>query len=170
MAHRPFKTTDIRLTASVKAKPEAVFRALTSARELCVWWLDRAETDARNSGRFRMVWPPSRQLDGSEVRGVFVDLEKGEKVAWLWDDASRGSGVPALISFFIEKKPRGCQLTMVHAGFSGAPSRERFVRRYRRGWEDCLAKLKLYLEQGKTCKADTVTFADVELLRKAVPR
>jgi len=170
MAPRPVQTTDIRITASMKVKPEAVFRALTSARELCVWWLDRAETEARNSGRFRMVWPPNRKLNGGEVRGTFVDLQKGEKVAWLWSEEAAGRGTPPLISFFIEKKGRGCDVTLLHSGFSAAKSRERAVRKFRESWEDCLAKLKLYLEQGKTCKEDPLTFAEVEMLRKASRR
>lgn len=158
---------DIRLSACLKAKPEAVYRALTSARELCVWWLDRAETDARNTGHLRMVWSAPHHGDGNEVRGVFVDLDPGKKVAWLWDGRSRGKGVPALISFFIEKRSRGSEVTLVHAGFSASSSRAKVFDRYLEGWEDCLAKLKLYLEEGKTCKGDPLTFADLELLRKA---
>ncbi|MFH1725076.1 MAG: SRPBCC domain-containing protein [Elusimicrobiota bacterium] len=168
MPRRSFPASDIRFSASLKAKPEQVYRALTSARELCVWWLERAETDARNMGRMRMVWPAGRRCDGIEARGVFVDLDPGRKVAWILDDGSRTRGVPALVSFFIEGKGRGAQVTLVHAGFSSAPSRERLLRRYQEGWEDCLAKLKLYLDAGKICKGDRLTFADVEaLLRKA---
>ena len=91
MSRRGIPTLDIRLSASIRAKPEQVYRALTSARELCVWWLARAETDARNMGHLRMVWPSRGRGDGSEVSGVFVDLEPGQKVAWIWNDSSRST-------------------------------------------------------------------------------
>lgn len=154
MAGRKSPTRDIRIGTPVSAAPEDVYRALTSARELCAWWLERAETAARNMGRFRMVWSPGGRRARSEATGVFVDLEPASKVAWIIDPDSRPSGWPALVSFFIEARRRGCEVTVVHAGFSGAPSRRRVHDSARVGWEDCLAKLKLYLEKGKTRKAE----------------
>ena len=81
-------------------------RALTSATELCRWWLQGAETDARSGGRLRMVWPklkyecdknggsrngrifpPHAAMGDSE--GCFVDLEPGRKVAWMWRQSGR---------------------------------------------------------------------------------
>lgn len=171
MSRAPVRTSDIRITTAVRAKPEQIYRALTSARELCVWWLDRAETEARNMGRFRMVWAaPSGKGGRAEAAGVFVDLERGRKVAWVWDRPSRPRGVPPLISFHIEPKTRGSEVTLVHSGFSAAPSSAKLLTSYREAWEDCVAKLKLYLEAGKTCKPDRLTLADVELLRRAEKR
>jgi len=163
----PARTVDIRVTAFVKSQPEQVYRALTSARELCVWWLDRAETEARNMGRLRMVWSDGVKGSSNEATGVFVDLEPGRKVAFIWDSPPRPRGIPALVTFHIEAKPRGAQVTLVHAGFSAAPSRQKLLSSCRIGWEDCVAKLKLYLEAGKTCKAERLTLLDAERLRRA---
>lgn len=165
----PVRTQDIRVTAFIKTRPDQVYRALTSARELCVWWLDRAETEARNMGRLRMVWPGPKGAAG-EATGVFVDLEPGRKVAWIWDSPPRPRGIPALVTFHIELKPRGAQVTVVHAGFSAAPSRQKLLASCRTGWEDCVAKLKLYLEAGKTFKAERLTLSDAERLRRAPRR
>ncbi len=164
MARTCRRTTDIRIATPIKAKPEQVFRALTSARELCAWWLERAETESRNMGRFRMVWPPGRARTLPETRGVFVDLEPGSKVAWIIDDRTRPAGLPALVSFFIEKRGRGSRLTLVHAGFSAAKSQRRLIEKTKEKWEDCLAKLKLYLESGKTCKTDRLSLPEADLL------
>ena len=155
---RARRTSDVRFSASIKAQPTEVYRALTSARELCVWWLDRAETDARNMGRWRMEWPPSNgHKTRLEASGVFVDLEPGRKVAWIQDDRSRPPGVPPLVTFFIEKKGRGSDVTLVHAGFSSAPGRAAVLAAWRGGWEDCLAKLKLYLETGRAKKGELLS-------------
>lgn len=164
MPRAPSRTCDIRISTAIKAEPGEVYRALTSARELCLWWLDRAETEARNMGRFRMVWPAGVRGNGSEAAGVFADLEPGSKVALALDAQSRPRGMPALVSIFIEAKPKGAELTLIHAGFSASPSRRRLLETARESWEDGLAKLRLYLESGKTCKSDRLTFADLEML------
>ena len=74
-------TSTVKLHRVLRAKPERVYQALTSARELTRWWVLGAETDARNAGRVRMVWPRLKAGAGSlpggfgERAGVFVDLE-----------------------------------------------------------------------------------------------
>ncbi|MHB2025522.1 MAG: SRPBCC family protein [Elusimicrobiota bacterium] len=171
------RTRDLRFSLSIRAKPDDVYRALTSATQLCRWWLAGAETDARNAGRFRMVWPKIR-VQGArglfpphaargESEGVFVDLEPGRKVAWLWKQARKPTAIPPLASFFIEKSGRTCAITLLHSGFSKSRSSDKIYAGCAAGWEDCLAKLKLYLEAGKTCRARALTFEDAgRLLRE----
>lgn len=142
------RTSDIRLVVSVKTEPAEVYRALTSARELCSWWLERAETDARNMGRWRMGGAPGR----AEARGLFVDLEPSRKVALLEDENTLLKGEPPLATFFLEKKGRATEVTLVQAGFTSPKPLE--AARVR--WEDCLAKLKLYLETGRVKKTETL--------------
>jgi uncharacterized protein YndB with AHSA1/START domain len=152
----------------MRANPAEAYRALTSARELCVWLADRAETDARSMGRMRIVWPKNEWLGETEAAGVFVDLEKARKVAWLWGDKTRPEDVPPLVTVFIEERPRklGSTLTLVHAGFPGSASKRALVERYLARWEDFLAKLRLYLDAGKTCKNDRLTLSDLPMLLK----
>lgn len=149
---RARRTTDIRLCVLIKAEPADVYRALTSARELCVWWLDRAETDARSMGRWRMEWsaaPGARR----EASGTFVDLEPGRKVALIEEERTRPRGLPPLTTFFIEKRGRASAVTLVQAGFASSALLEAAGRR----WEDCLAKLKAYLETGRPRKTETLS-------------
>jgi uncharacterized protein YndB with AHSA1/START domain len=169
------KTRDLRFSLTIKAKPEQVYRALTSATELCRWWLQGAETDARNVGRFRMVWPKVADVGGrsfprhvavGESEGYFVDLEPGRKVAWMWRLPRKGQHIPAFSSFFIRALPRGCEVTLVHSGFSSRPRTDKYFLGCAEGWEDCLAKLKLYLEAGRTCKNRVLTFTDLKALLK----
>ncbi|PCI36803.1 MAG: hypothetical protein COB53_08375 [Elusimicrobia bacterium] len=157
-------TKDIRITIPLRAASGEVYRALTSARELCIWLAQRAETDARSMGRLRIVWPKADWIENNDMTGVFVDLEPEKKVAWLWDDRSCPQGVPPLVSMFIEERPRrsGTSLTLVHAGFSGAAAKRKLLEAFRLRWEDFLAKLRFYLDAGKTCKAERLTFADLE--------
>lgn len=173
------KTRDLRFTVRIKARPEQVYKALTSATELCRWWLQGAETDARSSGRFRMVWPKLRRKHGPSSRifppnvclgdseGYFVDLQPAQKVAWLWK-LGRSPKYPPLSTFFIEGKGRGCDVTLLHGGFSAKAEADRYYQGCAEGWEDCLAKLKLYLETGRTCRSQALTFSSLRgLLRQS---
>ena len=162
------RTRDLRLSVRIKAKPVEVYRVLTSARELCRWWLTGAETDARNAGRLRMVWPkrPGCRSFSGEREGCFVDLEPERKVAWMWRAGSRKNGVPPLCSFFILPKRRGCEVTLLHAGFPRRVAADKAYACFAMGWEDALAKLKLYLETGRTCKQEVLTLARLKLLLK----
>ncbi len=167
------RTRDLRFSVVIKARPEAVYRALTSATELCRWWLQGAETDARSGGRLRMVWPKVKcrcEADGGarggrlfpphvamgDSEGCFVDLEPGRKVAWLWRASGR-RGIPPLSSFFITPRGRGCEVTLLHGGFSNRAPADKQYEGCAQGWEDCLAKLKLYLETGRACKSQILT-------------
>lgn len=157
------RTRDLRLVVNIRAKPEQVYKALTSARELCRWWLQGAETDARNMGRLRLVWPKIKLVRGAsfpphvavgESEGVFVDLEPNRKVAWIWKLPRRRSQVPPLSSIFMNPRGRRTEVTLLHAGFSETPAGKKALEGCSAGWEDCLAKLKLYLETGKTRKTE----------------
>ncbi len=167
---RRLSTRDIRLAATIRAKPELVYRSLTSARELTRWWLQGAETDARNAGRLRMIWPRARAQDGvrapgfSEREGVFVDLEPARKVAWLWKPVRGERGVPALSSIFVLPARGGSEVTLLHSGFPSAARADELYHGYARAWEDGLAKLKLYLETGRTCKLESIDFETVRIL------
>jgi uncharacterized protein YndB with AHSA1/START domain len=152
------KTRDLRLAVRVRAKPATVYQALTSARQLCRWWLVGAETDARNGGRLRMVWPQrtGRRNVFGEREGCFVDLEPERKVAWIWKTSGRRGLVPPLCSFFILPKRGGCEILLLHAGFSSRPAADRVYAAFAEAWEGGLAKLKLFLEAGKTCKNEAL--------------
>jgi uncharacterized protein YndB with AHSA1/START domain len=173
------KTRDLRYSVLIRAKPQAVYQGLTSACQLCRWWLQGAETDARSMGRLRLIWPNIRTQEGKvfpphvavrESEGYFVDLEPGRKVAWIWRLPRRRSPIPPLSTFFIQPKGRGSELTLVHAGFSSHPRADRFFEGCAQGWEDCLAKLKLYLETGRTCKSQALRLADLPRLKRQSAR
>jgi hypothetical protein len=70
--------------------------------------------------------------------------------------------VPALTSIFVLPARGGSEVTWLHAGFPA--SADDLHRRYARAWEDGLAKLKLYLETGRTCKLESLDLEAVRIL------
>ena len=86
-------------------------------------------------------------------------------VAWLWKTARGEKGVPALASIFILPARGGkSEVTLLHSGFPSAASADAVYGRYARAWEDGLAKLKLYLEKGRTCKLECLDLEAVRIL------
>ena len=120
-----------------------------------------------------MIWPRARGRGGrravgfGEREGVFVDLEPARKVAWLWKPARGEKGVPPLASIFILPARGGSEVTLLHAGFSSAASADLLYQGHARAWEDGLAKLKLYLETGRTCKLESVDLEAVRILTRS---
>jgi hypothetical protein len=84
----------------------------------------------------------------------------------MWKPQRR-SAVPPLSSFFIIPSGRGSEVTLVHGGFPSRPTVDKCYVGAAQGWEDCLAKLKLYLETGKTFKSQVLTFDAVKSLARS---
>lgn len=144
VARRRPPTLDLRISVPVRARAERLYEALTSARELCLWLAERAETDARSLGRLRLVLEDEDCLGAREAVGAFVDLDPGRKVAWLWEADRLPKGMPALTNFFIEPRGRGCLVTLMSCGY---PARRAGASRA--AWEARLAGLKRYAEMGR---------------------
>lgn len=157
---------DVRITARIGAPADKIFSALTSARELTRWWLVGAETNARGAGRVRLVWPKPRTggAGAAVIRtGVFMDLQPARKVAWYFQKPKQ-PGVPELVSVFIEPRRAHCDVTWLQSGFSS--DAEAVRGEYARLWEDALAKLRLYLETGRTCKLENLDLQSAEILAR----
>jgi uncharacterized protein YndB with AHSA1/START domain len=69
----------IRREIIVGAAPEVVWDALTDPGELAEWFGAEAEIDLRVGGTVRFRWP-----DGTERRGVVVDLDPPRRLAFRW--------------------------------------------------------------------------------------
>lgn len=115
----------------------------------------------------RLIWPAIAEGPQREARGAFVDLDPGKKAAWMWSAPARG--VPPLVTFFIEERKGGSTVTVLHAGFSTADSFDSRYGTWQRLWEDCLAKLVLYLETGRTMKTEETRLSDLAKLRRLRP-
>ena len=97
MARSRRRTSDIRMTTPIKAKPESAYRALTSARELCAWWLERAETEARLPGQAQVR------------RQRYERAHQGQRLAQVGVGGQRGAGHGEPVRF-ITRGNAFCQL------------------------------------------------------------
>ena len=83
----------------VAAAPEVVWDALTDPGELAAWFGADAEVDLRVGGAVRFRWP-----DGSERRGLVVDLDPPRRLAFRWRELRTSTSgltvaAPTAVSF-----------------------------------------------------------------------
>ncbi len=127
----------IKQTATIPAKPAAVYDALLNAKKHAAFTGSRATCDARVGGSFTAY-------DGY-IWGKNLELEKGRRIVQEWQttewpqDAS-----PSIVEFTLEEAGPGTKLTMVH---SRVPAEQ--AEDYRQGWIDYYwDPLKEYFNRG----------------------
>lgn len=129
----------------IAAAPQAVWRALSEARELERWFPPQAQCDERVGGA--LVWDWTGMHRWKHVIEVF---EPGRCLRTRYDSPvpdERGGRLPLYVEFQLEGRGGSTRLRLVHSGF-GADAR--FDHEYdgiRGGWPVELGSLKLYLER-----------------------
>ena len=138
--------TRVTLVRQIKARPEIVFDALTTAEGIPIWWgpdagpVLYAECDARAGGRFRVRF---RMADGFEYESAdeFLDVCRPVSFAmtWRWSEGMPDFGV-SKIEASLCRTVDGTELTFTH---SQLPNAE-VAASHEAGWIGSLDKLEAY--------------------------
>ena len=140
--------TSLTLVRRIKARPQIVFEAVTTAEGISHWWgpdagpVLVAESDPRVGGRYRVRF--LRMLDSTEYEssGEFLELVPAKRVvmSWRW----RG-GVPdpgeSRVEITLKAVAEGTELTFVHSQLQD----EEQSLNHSEGWTGALNKLEVYL-------------------------
>jgi uncharacterized protein YndB with AHSA1/START domain len=111
----------VKREVTVAALPVAVWDALTDPAELAAWFGAEAEVDLRIGGAIRFRW-----ADGSERRGLVVDLDPPHRLAFRWRELHvGGSGLTVadatVVAFTLEADDQGTRVTVTESpGVIGA--------------------------------------------------
>ncbi len=110
----------IRLSMTVNAPREAVFKALMEPDALREWMGAPAPVvEPKVGGRYQLGW--SYQVDGREVRGgpvEILELVPNERLVVSWPDWRGDASVPMQsITWLLEPDGDGTRVTLTHAGF-----------------------------------------------------
>jgi uncharacterized protein YndB with AHSA1/START domain len=109
---------EIRLSMSVDAPPEKVFRALTEPAALNQWLAKDARVDPRVGGRFDLGWKQDADIERSGPAMEILDLVADKKLAISWPDWRGDSSVPAqTVTWLLDPEGSGTRVTLVHTGF-----------------------------------------------------
>jgi uncharacterized protein YndB with AHSA1/START domain len=138
--------TSLTLVRRIKARPQIVFDAVTTAEGIAQWWGPDAgpvllsESDPRVGGRFRVRF---RMLDSTEHEssGEFLEIIRPERVvmSWRWQDPLEDPG-ESLIEITLRAVPEGTELTFTHSRLHDEESR----RGHEEGWTGSLDKLEAH--------------------------
>lgn len=150
-------TRSTRFEIDVDAPAEAVWSALTDARELARWFPTRAEVVPGPGGSVLWAWGESR--DGAwDWRHRIGTWEPPRRLALVQDvpqrfDADgnavedRSTGEPMKLDFSLAERSGGTRVTLVHSGFGHGPAWDDELEATSAGWRCELSALKLYLER-----------------------
>ena len=75
---------------TIDATPEAVWGALTDPPQLASWFDADAAIDPRPGGAVRFRWP-----DGTERRGLVIELDPPRRLAFRWRELRTSGGGPS---------------------------------------------------------------------------
>jgi uncharacterized protein YndB with AHSA1/START domain len=140
--------TSLTLVRRIRARPQLVFDAVTTAEGIAHWWgpdagpVLVAESDPRVGGRYRVRF--LRMLDSTEYEssGEFLEIVPPERVvmSWRWK-----GGVPepgeSRLEITLKTVAEGTELTFVHSQLRDEES----SRSHEEGWAGALDKLGAYL-------------------------
>ena len=136
--------TTLTLVRRIKARPQVVFDAVTTAEGIAQWWgpdagpVLVAESDARVGGRYRVRF---RMLDTTEHEssGEFLEIVRPERIvmSWRWKGGVEDPG-ESRVEITLKPVPEGTELTFVHLQLLDEETR----RSHEEGWTGSLNKLE----------------------------
>jgi uncharacterized protein YndB with AHSA1/START domain len=142
--------SSLTLVRCVKARPQIVFDAVTTAEGIAHWWgpdagpLLSSESDPRVGGRYRVRF---RMLDGTEHEssGEFLEITRPERVvlSWRWKGGAEDPG-ESRIEITLRAVPEGTEVTLTHSRLHDEETR----RSHERGWTGSLDKLEAHFAGG----------------------
>ena len=140
--------TSLTLVRRIKARPQIVFDAVTTAEGIAHWWgpdagpVLVAESDPRVGGRYRVRF--LRMLDSTEYEssGEFLEIVRPERVvmSWRWEGGMPDPG-ESRVEITLKAVLGGTELTPLF--ISQLPD-EQARRSHRDGWAGSLDKLEAY--------------------------
>lgn len=121
---KKIRTATIRQRVTISAPPDAVYRALTHARQHAAFTEAEATGAARVGARFT-AW------DGY-IEGKHLVLEKARRIVQEWSTTEwPNNAAPSRLEIRLEPKGKGTLLVMVHAGVPASQAAS-----LRQGWKD----------------------------------
>jgi uncharacterized protein YndB with AHSA1/START domain len=142
--------TSLTLVRCIKAAPEIVFDAVTTADGIAHWWGPDAgpvllsESDPRVGGKYRLRF---RKLDDTEheCSGEFLVVDPPRRVVltWRWMVGGDDPG-ESRVEIILRAISAGTELTFTHSDLHD----ESTQRSHEKGWAGALDKLEGYFAKG----------------------
>ena len=139
--------TEIRHSTLVRASPEQVYDAFTTAEGLDGWFTSGAEVDPWPGGeiRFRWVdWGPDRF--SGEDGGPVLEARRPERFVFQW--FPDGPSYSTTVEVDFEPVAEGTVIRLREHGYQDTPSGRLACLNCAAGWGEALTLLKFFVEHG----------------------
>jgi len=123
------------ISASFPFSSEAVFTALTNARQIAVW--------SSQSGKVQPTIGGKIELFDGWVKGTVLAYESGKRLSFTWKPSEWAKEKQAsIVTCHFKPTKTGTKLTLKHSGFPN----DRELQNHKEGWtEFVFDPLKIYL-------------------------
>lgn len=135
-------TRKFEIALEIDAAPEAVWSALTEARELERWFPLRAEVEPRPGGRYFLSWENEWQ---DEARIEIFEPNRHLRTSWSGEGKNRAAQLA--VDYHLEGRGGRTVLRLVHSGFGRDATWDREFDGVSVGWNFELRSLRHYLER-----------------------
>jgi uncharacterized protein YndB with AHSA1/START domain len=141
------RTVDFRTL--VRATPERVYDALTTAKGLDGWFTKGAVVDPRPGGRIHFKWKDHgvNKYEG-ESSGPVLEAVRPSKFVFQWKSDSGLTDTTVTIDIAAVKE--GSVVHLVESGYQDSPTGlDDYINRVG-GWAEALTMMKYFVEHGVT--------------------
>jgi uncharacterized protein YndB with AHSA1/START domain len=134
----------INQTVVVKSPRDVVYKALTEADELTLWFPTRAESDPRAGGRIKLFWDFTDASQNGSQEGEYVEVVPNEKFSYTWTADS----IPTLVTFTLSEANGETTVDLEHSTSHDGADEKKLHDDHANQWGFFLMNLKGYLEAG----------------------
>jgi uncharacterized protein YndB with AHSA1/START domain len=153
MTAAPLPPLSLRVSRTIRADREALFRAWTDPKVLGRWWRQEgdgwafagASIDLRVGGRYRLGMTAPDGTSHVAV-GVYRAIERPARLVftWEWEDPARRIGDTLVTVEFRAAGNDGTEVVLTHERFADAAR----MGRHQEGWTELLNLLERSLHAG----------------------
>ncbi len=125
-----------------RSRPERVFAALTSEKELARWFSRKARVKLRKGGEYRLTW------ESGAMKGKIKSVVAPKRLVVAWHDRIDGKSYDTVARFELKRKDGGTLLRVTHEGFGSGKDWIWLYGAIQSGWAYYLTNLRSVLEHG----------------------
>ena len=133
-------------SVTVNKPKDIVFKALTQADELILWFPSRAESDPKPGGSFKLFWDFTDASQNGSQEGRYLEVVPGEKVSYTWT-VTEGL-IPTQVTVLLKEANGGTMLELDHSTSHEGADEKKLHDGHANQWAFFLMNLKGYLEAG----------------------
>jgi uncharacterized protein YndB with AHSA1/START domain len=138
---------EIRHATFVRADPERVYEAFTTAEGLDAWFTVGASVDPRPGGQIQFRWQdwgPDRVT--GEDGGPVLEAIRPQRFVFQWHPESDSYATTVEVDFLCTEG--GTNVRLREHGYQDTPTSRRCLVDCAAGWGEALTLLKVYVEHG----------------------